>query len=102
MLSVDDGVSSLSVLVYPWPGGVVDIHACCLVYPRIPHVEQKDPIDVAERQVLEELMNSNESLSIVLRLFEKMEEDPDHRLSQDEQWQEAKKEYKRCLLAHLP
>jgi hypothetical protein len=101
MLSVDDdGASSLlSVLVYAWPGGVVDIYACGLVYPSIPqHVveQQNDPIDhTAERQVLEELlMNSNESsLSMVLRLFEKMEEDPDHRLCQDEQWQEAKKEY---------
>jgi hypothetical protein len=95
MLSVDDGASSLSVLVYAWPGGVVDIYACGLVYPSIPqHVEQKDPIDTAERQVLEELMNSDGSLSMVLRFFEKMEEDPDHRLCQDERWQEAKKEYK--------
>jgi hypothetical protein len=94
VLSVDDGASSLPVFVYAWPGGVVDIYACGLVYPSIPHVEQKDPIDTVERQVLEELMNSYESLSMVLRLFEKMEEDPDHRLCQDEQWQEAKTEYK--------
>jgi hypothetical protein len=100
-LLVDDYESSLPlpVLVYAWAGGIIDIYACHLVYPKQQQQvqqqqqQQEHNKTVTEHQVLKEMID-NESLSMVLNLFDNMDKNPDHKLLQDQQWEKARKEVK--------
>ena len=95
-----DEKSSLPVLIYAWAGGAVDVYACHLVHPtqeetldsQLTQMNWKEP-DASEHKLLEEMMN-NESLSIVLTLFDDMEKDQNHKLLQEENWEMAQKEFK--------
>jgi hypothetical protein len=86
---------NVSVLVYAWAGGVIDIYACGLQYPATNTTTETTP-PTAEQIVLQELIDTD-ALSMVVQIFHKMDQNKKHPLHQDEQWVEARNQVKSMM-----
>jgi hypothetical protein len=96
-----DGID-LPVLVYAWPGGVIDVYACGLMPSEAPNSNGSESIDDdssdvlisrAERRCLRDAID-NECISLISKIVDELRENSQHPLLQMEEWQQLFAEIK--------
>jgi hypothetical protein len=87
----DGSLVRMTVLVYSWAGGTVDINACNL-FENVQSKSSKDPVEIglAEKLVLQEMLD-NGTFSMLCNLLQRMSES-DEQLD-DPMWKDARDEY---------
>lgn len=109
-LVVDDKKVPLPVLVYAWPGGVIDVYACGLEDLKVPNnteapseIIDDDTQDVfvsrMERRCLRDLID-NESLLLFSQIIDEMREDSRNPVK--EEWQGFLMETKNGKMLSVP
>jgi hypothetical protein len=97
---VVDGID-LPILIYAWPGGVIDVYSCGLMGSKAPTnnrngskeiIAEDDPNDSnvvsrAERRCLRDLID-NESISVIAKIVDELRENSQNPLLQMEEWQQ--------------
>jgi hypothetical protein len=96
---VVDGIN-LPILIYAWPGGVIDVYSCGLMGSKAPNNRDESEIIVdddddpndslvsrAERRCLRDL-SDDESISLIAKIIDELREDSQNPLLQMEEWQQ--------------
>ena len=91
--------TNFPILVYAWPGGVVDVYACELILPKISDSDYSkiadDAHDVfisrAERRCLQEMVDGD-CLSLLSTIFDEMKEGSQDSMLQTKEWQNVWKD----------
>jgi len=93
---VVDGID-LPILIYAWPGGVIDVYSCGLMGSKAPDtrdgskeiIAEDDPNDIsrAERRCLRDSID-NESISLIAKIVNELRENSQNPLLQMEEWQQ--------------
>eukprot|EP00536_Pseudo-nitzschia_multiseries_P000447 jgi/Psemu1/321607/estExt_fgenesh1_pg.C_60007 len=98
----------LPVLIYAWPGGIVDVYSCGLIAPSKPSERQESTklendsdtmLMRAEKRTLRDLID-NDSLVLLSKIVDELRADSRHPLLQQKEWQEFLAEAKRGNALH--
>jgi len=105
--------SLLPILIYAWPGGVIDVYASGLIHSK-PSKSDESSVMVdddttnddnlvsrVERRALQDLID-NESLLLLSKIVDELRDDSRHPLLQREEWQQFLTETKAAGKALLP
>jgi len=98
-LMVDKGI--LPVLVYAWPGGIVDVYSCGLVPSKLTERNKLTKVDKinanllvrAERRALQDLVE-NDSLLLLSKILDELRTGSRHPLLQTKEWKDFLEETK--------
>ena len=98
-LMVDKGI--LPVLIYAWPGGIVDVYSCGLVPSKATETNELTKVNKtdgnlvvrAERRALQDLIE-NDSLLLLSKILDELRTDSRHPLLQTKEWEDFLEETK--------